>query len=772
MMKNTLRRTQHISFNAGRVARSEIIVFLCIISAALALRLGYHYEVQGSLLVDQLQLDEEYHDRWARSIAAGDVVGNGVFFRAPLYPYVLGLSYAVVGNDPDIPRLIQHMLGVLLVALIYALSRVLFGRRTAALASILAALYSVLVCFEGRLLFDFLVTFLAFGWLTLVVLYADRPTWQRYGLLGLLFGLTCITRPTFIPLAIPLFAFVIWKYLKGNPHVVRFSLILVCSFLIPILLITARNALVGGDFVLVASQGGINFYIGNNAGSDGHTPSVPEAGGVAWENQDVEHIAERELGHAPSPSEVSGFWYGKAWDFIRAEPLAATQLLLKKFYLFWSRIEIPNNLSYYSFERASIVLAALPVGFWLVGSLGLAGAILAWKEPRAQLLLVFLFFYCCVTIAFFVCDRFRLSIVPVLCVFSGYAIHGILVSMTGRRWRTLAKTGILVGVSVLLVNTNAVGLRTEVDFGEMEVRALSALKSHDLPTAAELYGRIAALDPENSGAQVNRGIALWGMGRTQEAAESFRSGIGRDPYLASLNLAQMYFNLQLSDSVRVYADRSINARPFAPGGYVVAAKNFIVQQNISGAEEILLKGVLACRSDFVYGEYLLAGIYLQKGNLAGADSIYRKVLRRAEQTNQQEYMIQTEETRFGEDLPTLHAKSLHSLGRLFAIRQQLDSSEVYLSAAAHLLPTKADVWADWGVCLLRMNRLEKADTAMRHALGINERNPTAWLNYGTLLARKGELERAKGAVARALALKPDFEEARQVMNALKRSSRP
>jgi len=34
---------------------------------------------------------------WARQIAAGDILGSGPFFRAPLYAYFLGLIYAIAG---------------------------------------------------------------------------------------------------------------------------------------------------------------------------------------------------------------------------------------------------------------------------------------------------------------------------------------------------------------------------------------------------------------------------------------------------------------------------------------------------------------------------------------------------------------------------------------------------------------------------------------------------------------------------------------------------
>ena len=39
-----------------------------------------------------------YHD-WARAIAAGDLVGEGVFTMGPLYPYLMAGVYALAGPD-------------------------------------------------------------------------------------------------------------------------------------------------------------------------------------------------------------------------------------------------------------------------------------------------------------------------------------------------------------------------------------------------------------------------------------------------------------------------------------------------------------------------------------------------------------------------------------------------------------------------------------------------------------------------------------------------
>jgi tetratricopeptide (TPR) repeat protein len=374
--------------------------------------------------------------------------------------------------------------------------------------------------------------------------------------------------------------------------------------------------------------------------------------------------------------------------------------------------------------------------------------------------------YCFITVAFFVCDRFRLPIIPLLCVFSGYTIQLVTRSITARRWGSLVQLGVLIAGSALLVNTNILQLRPEIRLGEEELQAGAAMESGDLAKAAELFGRVATLDRENPGARVNQGNALWRMGKTREAIEAFHAGIGSDPYFALLNLAHLYFTMRLPDSALFYADRSITARPFAPGGYIIAAQSMIVLRNMRQAEQVLLKGVMACGSEFVYGNFLLAGIYLENGNLVAADSIYRKVLVQAVELQQTEYVIQSEKSRFGEEIATVYAKTLHALGRMFFAQHELDSSEVYLRGAAQQLPTRSDVWADLGICLIGMNRLDEADSVFRRAISIDTYNPLLWFNYAVVLARKGELRDARRAASQALALKPDFEEAALLMESL------
>jgi tetratricopeptide (TPR) repeat protein len=254
----------------------------------------------------------------------------------------------------------------------------------------------------------------------------------------------------------------------------------------------------------------------------------------------------------------------------------------------------------------------------------------------------------------------------------------------------------------------------------------------------------------------------------QGAEGAFRAGLAGNPYVSSLNLSHLYFNLQQLDSSLFYAHRAIQTRPFGPGGYVVAAKVFLVRQQEAEAERILLAGHAACEEEFVYGDYLLGGIDVAKGHLARADSIYHTVLVRTSRPQQPEYSIGSEKELFGEDLATLRAKCFHALGRVFAARGQMDSSEVYFRTASQLLPMRLDILADWGVCLLKLNRLDEAERVMRQTVSVDPHNPAMWLNYATVLARKGKYPEARRATEEALRLRPEFPEAQALLQNIAR----
>ena len=91
---------------------------------------------------------------------------------------------------------------------------------------------------------------------------------------------------------------------------ILFAVLFAIAFAAPPAAVTIRNRVVGGDWVVVASQGGVNFYIGNNPAAIGtfappklypnvrldHPAAMREA---------YERYAEEQVGRELSPAGVS-----------------------------------------------------------------------------------------------------------------------------------------------------------------------------------------------------------------------------------------------------------------------------------------------------------------------------------------------------------------------------------------------------------------------------------------------------------------------------------
>ena len=93
------------------VTRRERWFVLILFAGAFLLRILYLFEISHQPLFTYLVSDAEFHDSWAQSIANGNLLGNSVFFRAPLYPYFLGCIYWIAGHNDIVARVVQHFLG-------------------------------------------------------------------------------------------------------------------------------------------------------------------------------------------------------------------------------------------------------------------------------------------------------------------------------------------------------------------------------------------------------------------------------------------------------------------------------------------------------------------------------------------------------------------------------------------------------------------------------------------------------------------------------------
>lgn len=403
-------------------------------------------------------MDEQRHDAWARAIAAGRGLGPRPFFRAPLYYYLLAGFYALVGPDVALARLAGCVLGAAACYLIARLGVMLSGFPTGLLAGLLAAVYWPFVYFDGLLLTVVLEVFLNVLLLLLLVRAGRGEGWWRFAVAGAVWGLAALTRPNVLAFAPGVLAWLWWGHVRGarryDPR--RAAGVLFAAAALVILPVTIRNRVVGGEWILIASNGGVNLYIGNNPHADGTTAIVPGTR-PDWQGgyEDTHRLAAAALGHEPSEGEVSRYWAGRALAWIRAEPGAWARLMLRKLRLFWSPVEIPNNQPIAYFARLSPISRVYWFGFPVIACLGLAGTVLVGRDWRRWLLPgLYGLLYMSTVVLFFCPGRYRLPVVPVLILLGAEGLVRLVRHARGGRLGPVAGYAAMAGAAALFLATN------------------------------------------------------------------------------------------------------------------------------------------------------------------------------------------------------------------------------------------------------------------------------------------------------------------------------
>lgn len=514
-----------------------------VFALALVLRLFYLSDLVHTPFFEHPQMDALYHDQWAREIAGGDLTGEGVFFRAPLYPYFLGGLYAL-GLDALGVRVVQMGIGALTALLTAVLAYRRFGRRTAVAAGFLVAVHGPLIYFEGELLLVVLEAPLNLltAWAVDRALTANTP--RRWGIAGVILGLAALARPTILA-----FVPVLGLYLLGKLRV-RAAVPLGVfggALFLALLPALAHNWVLGHDVVPVASQGGLNYYLGNNPASDGMAALAPEFR-QSWEGgvEDAERMAEMAEGRDLKPSEVSDYWMGKALAWAKSHPGDFLLHQAKKLAYFWDSFEIPNNQDYYYFSGLTRLFRwHLVSGFFLLGPLALAGLVIALLRRRLP------FAYAAVPltlmaaiVAFFVCAKFRVSLVPLLAIWASLGFF-----LTADAFREPGKRRGMVWVAVILaaaalIDSDPWGLRRRHDTAESHLRlGIFYAGLGRLEAAREEYETAVAVRPGFAEGWNNLGVIHAREGDLTAARANFERALAVEPrYPRSLgNLAALAF---------------------------------------------------------------------------------------------------------------------------------------------------------------------------------------------------------------------------------------
>jgi tetratricopeptide (TPR) repeat protein len=549
-----------------RSARAKVWAYLFL--GALGVRLLFLTQYANSPFFWVPSLDALYHDLHARAILAGHLEPRA-FFRAPLYLYFLAGIYRVFGHSFWAARLAQACLGSGSCVLLYELGQRVFRPTVAMLSAGMMALYGPLVFFDGELLTPVLEVFLDLAFLLLAVRASESGSKRAWLVAGGVLGLAAITRPNVL-VVLPAALLLLWKpdrTCRSSRVAGPMVALLIGASLAPGL-VTWRNLRVAGDPVFIASQGGINLFLGNRPEADGFTPSTPKRFRSVGEYEDSvalygQRAAEEALGRPLSASQAQQYWIGRVLRWWREEAARALCLTGKKWVLAWTHREIRNNHAF-DFVRAEFApcLWFMPFGFWLAGPLGLLGMTLAWKKgSQARSLVLFVLLYVASFVLFFVADRYRLPVVPVLLLFAAHAMLWLGERARRREARRLAPA---LAALTLFVNVDWYRTATPATLAQDYWCAGNALQQMGRLEEAERQHRKAlALDPANAEIWTNLGVDRYQGGHLAEAAALFHRATELAPASSGpyFNLAMCELQLGRPGQARRYLRQAVRIDP-------------------------------------------------------------------------------------------------------------------------------------------------------------------------------------------------------------------
>jgi 4-amino-4-deoxy-L-arabinose transferase-like glycosyltransferase/Flp pilus assembly protein TadD len=426
-----------------------------VLLLALGLRLVHMFQMSSSPLFSEPTVDAGTYTAHAVRLAAGNWLGRGEgpFWQPPLYAYFLGAIRLVFSESFFyVARGIQACLGAFSCFLVYLIGRRLFSSGVGFFAAAATAVYGPLIYFDARLLPVSLATFLVLLGLWLLIRAQQRPTVALWLVAGFALGLAAITVATALVLVPTVVAWIFFHWRKETaawrPWLWAGALLL--GAMLAVAPVSWRNYDVGGGAVLISYNGGVNFYIGNNAE---YRQTLAARPGWEWEKLVGRPLREGVV----RPSQRSDFFYDLALDYMRESPWDYLGLQLRKAAQFWSGDEIERNQEIYYWRRYSTVLelslwkwgVAFPFG--LVSPLALVGIALVWRRRQTVLPVLFVLAFALGVSIFFVVARYRLPIVPLLLLFAVYGVDWLYRHWHLGGWRVGVPTA---GLAVLLVAAN------------------------------------------------------------------------------------------------------------------------------------------------------------------------------------------------------------------------------------------------------------------------------------------------------------------------------
>ncbi len=357
---------------------------------------------------------------------AGSLEFSGVFgitsARAPMYPFFLGLLFALSGGNITAIRILQILLSLLIFPLLYRfLKKIGTGKQVAITALGLYALYPAFIYLPYRLLTENLFILLLMLFSLVFIRYRNIKDCIFCGVLS---GLLALTRPMFLLYPFFSLVYLFFHREKSLRRTVRDFSIISVFMLVTIMPWTIRNYKLWGGFCLITTNSGNTIMINNNDFLFDIKGPAPQNRVFRMEKLHPDFMPGTELWESMNELERDRELQKRTFDWIRNNPVSFIRLIPVKLWSFWHYSQNPQTpeikKSVQDIGSALSYLVLLPFMFY--------GFLISFRFMRfpdqlypVSLLALFL----CTTIIFGGSLRFRLPFDLFLIIWASMGISHI-----------------------------------------------------------------------------------------------------------------------------------------------------------------------------------------------------------------------------------------------------------------------------------------------------------------------------------------------------------
>lgn len=398
---------------------------LWILAGALALRLAVLFVVSPTPLAgDEL----DYFWRGAERAQGIEPADPGL--RPPLLEFFYGALFRLTGVSIPAARIATVLVGVLLLIPLHRIGLRLADRKTALLATALAALYPNFIAFSHYLWSETLYLFLVLWGIAWIGSHVEHPALWKLGLAGVAFGLSALARVVGVAFPVLTAGWLLWisrDQLRRSLRPFAAPACLLAALALPILPWTVSLNREGEPFAPITRTTWLNLYIGNAQPLGGKPIKRYDSLGETRIEREAKarKLALQAIGQRlPAwpleklASELPNFFSPKSFAVRRLQLLRELSPDVNWPWSYRFRWSGLDNRAFRS--RAGVVTVCAYVGVVLLGAAGLA---LMPGSRWRQLLLIFVFSQIAPTIVTFAVSRFRIASMAVAILGAAWLIR-------------------------------------------------------------------------------------------------------------------------------------------------------------------------------------------------------------------------------------------------------------------------------------------------------------------------------------------------------------